>query len=226
LLDALEEINNNGEFVRIRLEAAENLRLARGAVPVGALTPQRSGPRTGDSEFQHAAKAALRSLYPIDTDEEARHRLVGISNHAIRRSEDAIAEAWALRRLGERFHDGASRTLSPQSRQLLEFMAREHLLTLRSQVTELDSLLNAMLSRIGFERAPVASPAERFAAVERLRILVQTALVGGSSALGSPAEVSREIAALSKFLSADLSDADAAIERMFPRPASGAPVEP
>jgi hypothetical protein len=189
-----------------------------GRVAMAALPPQRSGPPAGDSEFQRAAKAALRSIYPADTDVESRHRLVGISNRAIRLSEDAIAEAWAIRRLEERFHDGASPKLPAESRELLATMAREHLLALRGEVADAGALLAPMLSRIAPGEAPAVSGSDLFAAVERLRILVQTSLVGNSSSPGSPAEASLEIVALTKSLLADLSDADAAAARIVPEP--------
>ena len=217
LLRSLEEINGR-EVIRIELDSAESLRPVSARVAMAALPPQRSGPPAGDSEFQGAARAALRSIYPLDTDEESRRRLVGISNRAIRLSENASAEAWAIRRLGERFHDGASLKLPAQSRQLLETMAREHVLALRGAVADAGALLAPMLSRIAPGEAPPVSPLDLFSGVERLRILVQTSLIGNSPAPGPPAEASLEIAALTKSLAADLSDLDAAVARIVPEP--------
>jgi len=181
---------NGRELVRMEVEAAEDLKATSDAVPLTTLAPQRSGPPENDSEFQIAAGAALRSMYPLDTPEQGRRRLMGVTSRAVRGSENAITEAWAIRRLESRFHGAAELKPSTQSRHLLETMATEHLLALRSHIAELDELLAPILSRMATEEPLTTPPPGLFAAVERLRLLVQGAFVGHSAPPGSPAEVS------------------------------------
>ena len=216
-LTAALEKNSESEFVRIELETAEELPVVRnGASLARATTPvQRSGPPAAPSEFQIAAAALLRRMYPTDTAIQIRTRLVEIGNRAIRRSEDSAAEAMAIRRLGTRFRNDAATDLSAQSRQLLEVMAREHLLALRSHLAELDGLLAPILSSEAPEPGGAVLGLDLTAAIEQLRILIQGSLSGNSSSLGSPAKVSREIAGLSAHLTAELSDVDSAIARVF-----------
>lgn len=217
LVTALEEISDR-EFIRIDLEAAEDLQPPSSAVSIAPLPALRSRPPVDDSEILRSAAALLRGMYPSDTDDQTRKRLVEISNRAIRESEESIAQAWAVRRLGERFHNLAGLDLSPQSRRLLETTAREHLVALHAHLTELDNSLTPLLPQMASEQALPPPPLELFAAVDRLRVLVQASLLGNSSSQGSPADVTREIAALSKFLSADLSNLDAAVARVFSKP--------
>jgi hypothetical protein len=208
----------NSQLIRIELRTAEDLAAENKTLASAASAPQLSSPQNRDNGFRRAVAAAVRDAYPLDTAEEARHRLVGLANRAIRRAEDAIAEAWAIRRIGERFHGERNVNLSVQSRRLIESMVKEHLEVLHSHATELHSFLSPILFRIAPEQHSLATPLDLFATVERLRLLVQTSLAGDSSPLGSPAEVSGEIASLSQFLSDDLADIDVVLARMFPEP--------
>ena len=201
-------------LIQIELQAAEDFAAQNYSTASAPSTPQYAAPPKRDSGFPRAAAAALRSAYPLDTEEEIRHRLVGVSNRAIQRAEDAIAESWAIRRLGERFR-GGSLNLSVQSRHQLETMGKEHLLALHAHATELNSFLSPILLRIAPEQRSFAMPLDLFATVERLRALVQRSLAGDSSLLGSPVEVSGEIISLTQFLSDDLADTGVVVARMF-----------
>lgn len=216
LAAALQGIHYS-DLIRIEIEAAEDFPPPSGATPLTPLPVLHSGPPAEVSEFQIGAATVLRGMYPDDTPAQTRKRLVGISNRAIGGSEDAIGEALAIGRIGERFH-GADHNLPAQSRRWLEIMAREHLLALHSHLTELDNLLAPILSNLAAQRAIAVTSLDLSAAAERLRLLVQGSLLGNSSSLGSTAEVSREIAALSEFLLADLSDPDSAAVRVFSTP--------
>ena len=203
------------QLIRTEIQAVEDLVTQKDSLISAPSVLQRSTPPSRDSGFPRAVAAALRSAYPLDTTEEVRSRLMGVSNRAIRRAEDAIAEAWAIRRLSERFYAGENLALSVESRRLLEAMGKEHLSTLHAHTTELHGFLSPMLSRIAPEERSHGAPVDLFATVERLRALVQTSLGGDSSLLGSPAEISAEINALTQFLSDDLADTDLVMDRMF-----------
>jgi hypothetical protein len=217
-LDATLEGINHRDLIRIEIESAEDFPPRSGATPLTRLPVLHSGPPPELSEFQIAAAKVLRGMYPDDTPAETRKRLVEIANRAIRGSEDAIGEALAIRRLGDRFHARAEHNLPAQSRQWLEIMAREHLLALHSHLMKLGNLLAPILSNMASHRATAVASLDLSAAVERLRVLVQGSLLGNSSSLGSTAEVSREIVDLSEFLLADLSDPDSAAVRVFSTP--------
>ena len=216
LAAALEGISDR-DFIRVELEAVEDIPPLTGATLLAPLPVLHSGPPTEASEFQIAAAMVLRGLYPNDAPADTRKRLVEISNLAIRRSEDSVGEALAIRRLGDRFRDDSNPNLSAQSRQWLETMAREHLLALRSHLTEIDNLLAPILSNMSSQQVVAVPSLDLSAAVERLRILVQGSLLGNSPSLRSPTDISREIAAQSEFLSTDLSDIDSAVVRVFSR---------
>jgi hypothetical protein len=206
------------QLIRIELRTPEDAAADSNFLSSAISPPPIASPPNRDLGFRRAVAAALRDAYPLDTPEEGRHRLVGLANRAVRQAEDAIAEAWAIRRLGERFHGEGSVNLSAHSRRLFETMVKEHLAALHSHATELNSFLSPILFRIAPEQHSLATPIDLFATVERLRLLVQTSLAGDSSLLGSPAEVSGEIASLSQFLSDDLADVDVVLARMFPSP--------
>ena len=206
------------QLIRIELRTAEDVTADSKPLASAISALQIASPPNRDLGFRRAVAAALRDAYPLDTAEEARHRLVGLANRAVRQAEDAIAEAWAIRRIGERFHGEESVNLSAHSRRLFETMVKEHLTTLHAHATELNSFLSPILFRIAPEEHSLVTPLDLFATVERLRVLVQTSLAGDSSRLGSPAEVSGEIASLSQFLSDDLADVDVVLARMFPEP--------
>jgi hypothetical protein len=214
LVSALRKLSGR-ESIRFKLEAAEDVRVASNARPLATPLPQRPAPSDSDLEFQRAAADSLRGMYPLDTPNQTHQRLVGITNRAIWHVERATMEAWAIRRLRDRFRDTGPQ-LSARTRQVLETMTVEHVQTLHSLVVELSGLLEPLLSRMVAEDPPLNPSRDLLDSVERLRQLVETAFVGDSSSLGSPAQVSGEIASLDKLVANELSDGDAVVARMFP----------
>ena len=79
-----------------------------------------------------------RALTPAQRDEVAK-RIAQFSNTAVSDLDALLREAWALRRLAERYP--STSLLSPQARWLLQRMVDDHLAKLRSQVAAVRSLL-------------------------------------------------------------------------------------
>jgi hypothetical protein len=88
------------------------------------LEGQRGGGRTGAPDRRN----------------DVRQQTAQFSNRAVSLSESILGEAWALRRLAERFSSTSGMT--PQSRWLLQQMVRDHLGGLRMQVAATRSLLS------------------------------------------------------------------------------------
>jgi len=214
LASALRKLSGR-ESIRFKLEAAEDVRVVTNSRPLAIPLSQRPAPSDSDLEFQRAAANSLRGMYPLDTSNQTHQRLVGITNRAIWHVERATMEAWAIRRLRDRFRDTGPQ-LSARSRQVLETMTVEHVQALHSLIVELTGLLEPLLSTMVAEEPPSIPSRDLLDSVERLRQLVETAFVGDSSSLGSPAKVSGEITSLDKLVSNELSDGDAVVARMFP----------
>ena len=103
-----------------------------------------------------------------------------LANDAFRLSHNARREAWALRRLAERYGPKETGALSPAARQKLERMLAEHLLHLRHAIADGRALLTPLLNA---DLAPSSPRAERptwnsellslVASVEQMDSLVQ-----------------------------------------------------
>jgi len=92
-----------------------------------------------------------------------------LANEAFRLSRNARREAWALRRLAERYGPKETGALSPAARQKLERMLAEHLLHLRRAISDGRSLLSPLVSA---DLAPSSPRAERAAWSSELLSLV------------------------------------------------------
>lgn len=71
------------------------------------------------------------------------------SNRVISLADGALAEAWALRRLAERYGSAPRRALGPESRWLLEVMVRDHMAALVARGRRVRGLLGPVLAEIG-----------------------------------------------------------------------------
>ena len=91
--------------------------------------------------------------------EGAGRAITQLANEAVTVSKDASDEAWALRRLAERFGQGGQDDLRLESKWLLEVMIRDHAGALLEHVRRNRTLLNPVLSvAAGGKQAP---PMER-----------------------------------------------------------------
>jgi hypothetical protein len=75
-------------------------------------------------------------------------RMAEFSNQVVALSDAALAEAWALRRLAEKYPRLKSDDLPPATRWLLEVMVRDHITDLRTQIDRSRMLLEPVLTSI------------------------------------------------------------------------------
>src|SRR5262249_6374304 len=73
-------------------------------------------------------------------------------------AESAVAEAWALRRLAERFPPDARADLPEASRRRLQEMTQDHLATIRGDIVRLRRVLEPVEVAARSQRADAAVP--------------------------------------------------------------------
>jgi len=83
-----------------------------------------------------------------------------LSSQVLDISEPIMSRAYALRRLAEQFPPGMESDLTPEGRQLLKGLLRDHTATLRRQTLEIDRLLRPVLTKAGGVADPDASQPE------------------------------------------------------------------
>lgn len=96
---------------------------------------QQDEPTAG--KRQEGEKPANRSL-----------RMADFSNEVVALSDSALAEAWALRRLAEKYPRLKTDDLPPATRWILEVMVRDHIRELRTQIDRSGMLLIPVLTWI------------------------------------------------------------------------------
>lgn len=215
LIKLLSESSGH-EWLRIEIASTEARLSKARAIPVEesmSETQTHAMPLTDHAAVSRAAVAALRVAHPAEDDDRARQRLVQITRNSVHSVEEAITEAWAIRRLQERF---AGVRLAPQSRLIVEAMLREHLLALQADVSALGRTLNPILSHMTLISPDDSSPETLFASVDRVRTLVEAAFAGDAEPLGTPAKIGGEIVHLCDWLSDELSNLDDLAGRIFP----------
>ncbi len=77
---------------------------------------------------------------------DAGHAAVALANQAVTASRMLSSDAWAVRRLAERYGNGRSAGLSGHSRQLLLSMIRDHLGSVQARAASADRLIRAPLT--------------------------------------------------------------------------------
>jgi hypothetical protein len=130
-----------------------NIRTAEDAAPKGMSGPQPGSepPRAINgyvtqrlisrrSPIQDRLQHFLMSTQNATTLAPAQ-RITDLSNRAVSSSQRALSEAWALRRLVERYGAVAKPDLLPRSRWLLEVMIRDHVVALETETDGIRELL-------------------------------------------------------------------------------------
>jgi anti-sigma factor RsiW len=122
------------------------------------------------SAEEYARRAASPTAPPLDSPEpqaappssawETRlpPELADVANRAVSLADDALAEAWALRRLAESFPRERVQRLAPDSRSMLETMVRDHASELHRNLAE----TRALLSSVAPAQAAPAGRSDRF----------------------------------------------------------------
>ena len=70
-----------------------------------------------------------------ESNAELQRRIADFSNASVNRANSALAEAWAIRTLSERFPPSRMSVLSPDSRSLVNSMLQDHLRSLRDGIS-------------------------------------------------------------------------------------------
>ncbi|MBI4910650.1 MAG: zf-HC2 domain-containing protein [Acidobacteria bacterium] len=150
------------------------------------------------------------------------------TNSALETSAGSLEQAWALRRLAERYAPDSVHRLRPNSRWLLEIMIRDHLEALREKTDAARALLEPFLSStLGSGGEPsAAQPDNRlwsqsvpalFATVARTHGLIH-GLLGGGPPAAPPGQVQqrlRELRAALPNLSAEVRDLEVRVAAQF-----------
>lgn len=160
----------------------------------------------------------------------ASSRVAAVSDEAVSLARELLADAWALRRLAERFPAGEKQMGVPW-RWLLEEMARDHLASLQAKLARTRALLEPVLAsvahqsvlaegaagfvqRIRAESGWPGSCLEVFRRVERIHTLVN-GLLAGTGGIGEPVPAAAELLAAFPQAEKQLVDTDALVARGF-----------
>jgi Putative zinc-finger len=175
-----------------------------------AATPAPSRPASGEtppattvvSPESPIAKQLLEYL----GDQAA---MEAFSRRAFAATQALMAEAWALRRLEERYPLTEQERLSATSRQLLETMIRDHRRTLREVIAEAQAVLEPVLIKIAGAKSepvpsvpPTASLFDAAQQVERLTL----GLLSGSDLPSSAERSARDLLAALQALKMQLEE--------------------
>ncbi len=216
LVAALEEVEG-AERVKIDIRTVRELEESRAAstktrrIVVGS---DDAGARIEVKARQQAPLEEALFRYHQErglSAREAAEEAIRVSNHCVALAETILAEAWALRRLAERYDFQGTRDLPSRGRWLLEVMLGDHMRSISSYRAELDSALGAPIGWLaGPQPYDVPAPAEEkdadwerrgvrvFDSVAELHRLVLASLAGGSRA--DAADPKEAVSALARTL--------------------------
>lgn len=154
-------------------------------------------------------------------------KVAWFSNAAVSHSEAALAEAWALRRLAERYGSTKASGLRPADAARLEELVRDHTAKLQKQLTELRRLTEPFLRTIatGGTTGPTSSPDRSgenwdvkakavFTSVNQVNALTRKLFAGGtqsSSSGGASDHAARELLGVFDALEQRLNSMDKAV---------------
>ncbi|MGH9627291.1 MAG: hypothetical protein ACRD7E_02845, partial [Bryobacteraceae bacterium] len=104
-------------------------------------------------------QASLEAYFTRQSGDDtaaARRQVVELANQAVEYADQLLAEAWALRRLAERFGDAPPDKLPAPAAWLLEVMVRDHLLAIREGGVRLHTVLGPSLNSVVSDRGAEA----------------------------------------------------------------------
>jgi anti-sigma factor RsiW len=109
----------------------------------------RAGKLPIQDELQHYFARQKHPALPMTESEndagDIHQKIAAFSSRAISLADMALADAFALRRLAEKYPTAKTRSLEPSSRWLLEAMVREHLQSVQTTTVRLRLLLEPVL---------------------------------------------------------------------------------
>jgi hypothetical protein len=169
LLAALAELRGP-DWLQVEIETVESALAATSRrEPASASASADAGVLTDGYSVQFASgrlpiEDELRSYFADLGDSRAvSDQLAGFTRRAVSESQAALDQAWALRRLADRFGAQPRERLLPRSRWLLNWMINEHMQELERRSQELRGLLLPVLAHVAAEMdlaAGEAAPAE------------------------------------------------------------------
>lgn len=90
-----------------------------------------------------------------ESGSDVHREIAALSNEVVRLSDASLAEAWALKRLADRYPQIAIASLTPRSRHLLRAMVQDHIDALRGQCERLRTLLEPILFSMADASVPL-----------------------------------------------------------------------
>jgi hypothetical protein len=138
---AILKVQTVAEAMQASASAALISNVVPGASPDSHSVTVRSGPMPLRLPLQqYFSKNGLQ--------EETADPVASLSNGAVTLSRNIMAEAWALRRLAERYRGNRKDNLPPYARLLLQNMVQDHMSSLRLGVEKARHLLEPALSSL------------------------------------------------------------------------------
>jgi hypothetical protein len=177
-------------LVVVRLQSVEDVvrQAARKPLPtesVPLVVTESVVSQTGKSAFEKRLMQYFSAQG--ETPKNTERKITELSDAVVAGSSAALSDAWALRRLAERYSVARERELDAAARQRLTEMLRAHLTRLRQRTTDLRGRLEPVLMTIADRQSIAGSPAEThwqaqvmtvFQAVERVRQRTGQAFTG------------------------------------------------
>ena len=133
-------------------------------------TPTPAEPAVSDAASGGTVPAGIRQRLERQLGGQAEFQR--FASQLLDRNESAMARAYALRKLAQRFPDAAEAAMAPVDRQTLRSMAREHASAMAVEVAAIGHVLTPVLTSAGGTAAqtqPAGSAAWQPAAEELLR---------------------------------------------------------
>ncbi len=217
LLQALEMVPG----LRIQIRTAEE---ARETGPT--LEPERNAAVIVKTPPMPIGDELVKYFAQQADSASASSQVAAFSDEAVSLARDLLADAWALRRLAERFPTGGSQTEPPW--RLAEEMARDHVASLQSTLARTRGLLAPVLASVA-QQAELAEGATQavgvesdwrgacldvFHRVERIYTLVN-GLLAGAGEIGEPAPAAAELLTAFSQAQKQLMSTDALAARGF-----------
>jgi anti-sigma factor RsiW len=170
--------------------------------PMISTTSGASGAQAGNAFEQRLARY-FAEREPAGSDRgNIDLKIAQLFNEVVTESSAAMSEAWALRRLLERFAAEKENDISPAARQRIEEMTANHIARLKTQNHKLRARLEPVLLSIAGGKTPAApAPVEStrqahalrvFRAVEQAQRMIQRLVTGAASA-ATPEEAARQL---------------------------------
>ena len=116
--------------VQLRLQAVEEAATQQNGVTSASVEARPNEPPAGAFNGRRALEQQLEERYPKAEDRSA------FINGAVELVQEALAQAWALRRLRDHYGPETVAQLSRGSRQTLELLIRDHVSVLRQNLDE------------------------------------------------------------------------------------------